>query len=481
VYNTDVVLLRVLLAIPPGGLRRRLEHVLRDEGSEPVVLTARQTLWARLTHEDYDLVILGAASLRESPDGLVSSIRSLPEHPEIIVLRPREDAEERARLLTAGCLAVLPQDLPEEVFDRTIRALVDRRRQAARQQLPGRRPQDRDRLSDFVSTSPAMQHFMHVARRILPTHSTLLVLGETGVGKERLARAIHAEGPRANGPFIAVNCGALPETLLESELFGHEEGAFTGATRSRKGYFELAHQGTIFLDEIGEMATHLQVRLLRVLEQNRLLRVGGERPVRIDVRVIAATNRDLEAEIKAGRFRLDLYYRLAVVTLTVPPLRERQEDIPELVASYLKQFSTGLRKPVPSVTPAAMEALVSYRWPGNVRELINVIERAVLLCQQPAIDLSDLSPAVAGAGTADRRAAAGAGRPALDVRTDRPFTLARREILDRFEREYLSALLEASRGRVGEAARRAGLNERSLYALMKRNRLRKEAFKGASP
>lgn len=469
------MLLRVLLAVPAPPLRRRLLQIFRRQGLDPAVLTARQTLWERLTHEDYDLVIVSGPALPTVPEGLIRSIRSLPEHPEIIVLRPQEDAEERARLLAAGCLAVLWQDLPDAVLGDTLQTLVARRQDEARQRLrPGQ--EERASLGDFIYTSAAMQSFMLIVRRIVPTSSTLLILGETGVGKERLARAIHAEGPRAGGPFVAVNCGALPETLLESELFGHEEGAFTGATRSRKGYFELAHQGTIFLDEIAEMPTHLQVKLLRVLEQQLLVRLGGERPVRIDVRVMAATNRDLEAEITAQRFRLDLYYRLAVMTLHLPPLRDRRADVPALVESYLRHFSTVLRKPVTAVGPQALAALTAYDWPGNVRELINVLERAILLCQGTTIDLADLPPGVAGAAGADEMRQD--PRPlSMPIRFDLPLTTARRALLDRFEREYLSAALTKTEGRIGAAARQAGIDARTLYGLMKKHRLEKSAFR----
>ena len=259
-----------------------------------------------------------------------------------------------------------------------------------------------------------MQRFLALARRVVASDSALLILGETGVGKERVARAIHAESPRAAGPFLAVNCGALAESLLESELFGHEEGAFTGATRAHRGYFEIAHRGTIFLDEIGEMPRHVQVKLLRVLEDRHVLRVGGERPVKVDVRVMAATNRDLEADLASKRFRSDLYYRLAVVTLTLPSLRERREDIRPLVRHYVEYFRALLGRPVTGVSDQAMAALSAYDWPGNVRELINVMERAVLLAHGATLSEADLPP-----GIVSRAAKAGEaveGRPQADDR-----------------------------------------------------------------
>jgi len=320
-----------------------------------------------------------------------------------------------------------------------------------------------------------MQRFLSLARRVVPSESALLVLGETGVGKERLARAIHAEGPRAGGPFLAVNCGALPESLLESELFGHEEGAFTGATRAHRGYFEMAHRGTLFLDEIGEMPLHVQVKLLRVLEDRRVLRVGGERAISVDVRVMAATNRELEADVVSRRFRSDLYYRLAVVTLTVPPLRERREDVPLLVRHYIEYFRALVGRPVTGVSANAMAALAAYDWPGNVRELINVVERAVLLAPGAEVRVSDLPPGIVGlAGAA---AGAGASLPlADDDWLERPLVQARAA----FEARYVAATLAATKGRVSEAARRAGVNPRTLFDLMRRHGLAKEAFKGAT-
>lgn len=314
------------------------------------------------------------------------------------MLSEREDAVERAGLLVAGCMAVLFVGLPDASLAEALHALTARRREV---QLLSHGQDlvapNSSRLTDFVSNSPKMRDFMTVVWRIIDTHSPLLVLGETGVGKERLARAIHAEGPRSAGPFVPANCGALPEGLIETELFGHEQGAFTGAARSRKGLFELAHGGTLFLDEIGDVPFHLQVKLLRVLEEHSVRRVGSERTQRIDVRVIAATSRNLEADVALKQFRADLYYRLAVVTLVVPPLRERREDIEALVRRYLDHFRIRVGRPVTNVAPNVMDQLVAYDWPGNVRELINVMERAVLLATTDTISLGDLPPSIASA------------------------------------------------------------------------------------
>jgi len=466
------MLIRVLVAVDPPAVRRRVARLVQGAGVELTTMSVRGNLWERLNREDVDVVLLGTDGT-EPPATFIAGLRDLPDRPEIIVLRPRENGEERARLLASGCLAVLWLALPDAMLAGTIRAMLDRRRDDALRRLRADRPDERYSLNDFIYDSPAMQRFMAVARRVVASDSALLILGETGVGKERLARAIHAESPRAAGPFLAVNCGALAESLLESELFGHEEGAFTGATRAHRGYFEMAHRGTIFLDEIGEMPAHVQVKLLRVLEDRRVLRVGGERPVQVDVRVMAATNRDLEADLASRRFRSDLYYRLAVVTLTVPTLRERREDIPPLVRHYVEYFRALLGRPVTGVSGQAMAALAAYDWPGNVRELINVVERAVLLCRGAELGEVDLPPGIVGRAEGTARAGADA---TADDWLERPLTEARAA----FEARYLAAALTATGGRVSEAARRAGINARTLYDLMQRRGLTKEMFKPAA-
>jgi DNA-binding NtrC family response regulator len=473
------MLVHVLVAIDPPSERRRLGRLL--ERPDLLISTApgRINLLERLSGESFDLLVVGQRALGDNGEHLIRSIRSLPEHPELVVLVEQEDAEETAGLLALGCLGVLNQGLGDRAMRSALTALFERHRGNAITRLRAERPEEQYSLNDFVSESPTMQVFVDLARRVVTSESSLLILGETGVGKERLARAIHAEGARSAGPFMALNCGALPETLLESELFGHEEGAFTGATRSRKGYFELAHRGTIFLDEIGEMPLHLQVKLLRVLDQHRIQRVGAEKPIDVDVRVMAATNRDLEADVAQGRFRSDLYYRLAVVTLEIPPLRERREDIRPLAESYLAHFNAQTGRTLTGLEPPALKAMERYPWPGNVRELINALERAVLLAGGERIGPQDLPLRVRA-----EEDGSGAGEP-LDWRfrdlpprlLERSLAEARKEIVSAFERRYLAGLLSTTKGRIGEAAGRAAINERTLYDLMRRHGLKKEDFK----
>jgi DNA-binding NtrC family response regulator len=268
---------------------------------------------------------------------------------------------------------------------------------------------------------------------------------------------------------------------LESELFGHEKGSFTGALRSRRGYFELAHGGTLFLDEIAEMAPSLQAKLLRGLQERKIQRVGSEELIAVDVRIIAASNRDLEAAIEAGELRRDLYYRLGVVTLTLPPLRERREDIADLVNNYVKQFRVQLGRSIAGISPEALEALEQYAWPGNVRELVNVIERAVLLCKGTGLTVDDLPELVVASMGWTQTPQATARRNmkwlAGDELLSKPLGVARGELVTSFERAYLIRALRSTGGRVGEAARRAGIDPRTLYNKMKLYGLQKEEYK----
>jgi DNA-binding NtrC family response regulator len=307
--------------------------------------------------------------------------------------------------------------------------------------------------SGLIGRSRVMIALYKEIARVAPTRSTVLIMGESGTGKELVARAVHAHSPRAARPFVAVNCGALPETLLESELFGYVRGAFTGATADKKGLFEEADRTTIFLDEIGETSPALQVKLLRALQEGEIRRVGGAGPIRVDVRVIAATNRRLEEEVKRGSFREDLFYRLSVVTLLVPPLRERADDIPLLAAHFLKRASTSTGREV-LLTDGAMQLLGSYSWPGNVRELENTIEHLVLYSRDARITADDLPPKFHAAAPARR---AGPERLFADLPS-----------LDELERRYLIHVLEAVGGNRTRAAEVLGVDRRTLYRMADR-------------
>jgi len=337
-------------------------------------------------------------------------------------------------------------------------------------------PSTRDSFGNVVGRSRRMREVFAILERIAPTGATVILEGETGSGKEVVARALHQKSLRSNAPFVVFDCSAVPKDLLESELFGHEKGSFTGAHQARQGLFEIAHGGTLFLDEIGEMSLELQPKLLRALEQREVRRVGGNRPVKVDVRLVAATNRVLEEEVSAGRFRDDLYYRLSVVRIGMPPLRERKEDIPLLARHFLRQAPFNRdpddRPRINGLTEEALVILMEYNWPGNVRELINVVERATSFADGDLIDVEDLSPHVLGRHRRSGRSAGDRGDPSTaSIRHRKTFKKAKEEWVMRFEREYLSALLRRNRYSISASARDAEIDRKYLRKLARKHGL----------
>jgi two-component system response regulator AtoC len=471
------MLLSILTVVTESELRKKLSKVLKKPDTIIESVSDPARFWKKVSRKTCDLVVLSRELIRDKALDEIQKLRQLPDAPLIVVLSEEEDEEERLRLISAGCDAVLNPKVSGKKLGSAVNAILSRRRKATRSILTVRpKPAEAD-ISDFIAESPAMKKFLRVLPRVAKSNSSVLVLGETGVGKERLAHVLHAESPRSQGPFISIHCGALPESLLESELFGHEQGAFTGATRARKGCFELAHQGTIFLDEIGEMPFHLQSKLLRVLENHEVRRIGSEKSLIVDVRVMAATNRDLEEEVRAKQFRRDLFYRLNVVSLTIPPLRDRAEDIPELVESYIEYLGPRIGCEVSGITQEALEAFCDYDWPGNVRELINVIERAMLLCENDFITVDDLPDGITGREEVSLQELSQNPESFPEEWLQKPLKEARRDIVEQFERSYLISLLTSSDGRVGRAAKKAGIDSRTLFEKMKKHNLNKNDFR----
>lgn len=469
------MLTRIVLAIDDKGLQSHLrKHFeLADVWVEAYGET--RTPWQKVIRSGADIVVISDALIPGAIETGIAMLNDLPEAPTTVVLYHGSSSEDHARLLAAGADVVLYAKISQKSMTEAIEKILQTRKQFFEQGGSHTRGRPQPRIGDFLYVSEAMQLFIKEVRPMIASNSPLLILGETGVGKEHLARAIHYESPRSAGPFVTVNAGALPEQLLESELFGHTQGAFTGANRSRRGAFEMAHGGTIFLDEIGEMPLHLQVKLLRVLQDYEVKPVGSENPIWVDVRVVAATNRDLEEEVAEKRFRRDLFYRLSVITLTIPPLRKRSEDIPALTETFLEHYRTRVGRDIESISAEALEALCQYHWPGNVRELMNVIERAMLLSQTQNIEIHDL-PHVFHGQQADRSDDWG---NLLNPQSWRHKTLkaVMEDAQETIERKYLETVLEATRGRVGKAATIAGIHPRGLYNKMKRLNLKKEQFK----
>jgi DNA-binding NtrC family response regulator len=470
------MLIRVGLAVKDSRLQSYLAKNLSDTDVRVEIFGPPRAVWQNALRSGMDVIVISDAYVLRPIDNGIAILNELPESPTTIIIHGSESLEEHAQLAAAGADVVLYGGLSRTRLFEAIDSALESRRQFIQRKRIDRRGIIEAKISDFVMESRAMQVFIEDVQQIVPSDSPILLTGETGVGKEHLARAIHAQSPRSVGPFISINMAAMPENLLESELFGHEQGAFTGALRYRRGAFELAHGGTIFLDEIGEMPLHLQTKLLRVLQDYEVKPLGGENIIELDVRVIAATNRDLESAVTQGTFRQDLYYRLSVLMLTIPPLRHRREDIPAMVRRFTTQFRYKIGREISGFSEAALSALCRYDWPGNVRELMNVIERAILLCRNPVIGMAELPNVFHGDGVSD-----GTSIPGMILGTDdmlsRSLPEIQQEVMDKVERIYLERVLSKTRGRVNQAARIAGIHSRGLYNKMKRLGLRKEDFK----
>jgi DNA-binding NtrC family response regulator len=365
------------------ALRRRCDVLTAESGDRALAL---------LGTEEVDILLSDVRM--PGMDGLTLLQRARARHPELvsILLTAYGNVELAVEAMKAGAYDFLMKPVNLDHLDMLLqRALRSRDIEAENQQL---REQLNDKfgLENLIGNAPVMQVMFDMIRQASPTQATVLVQGESGTGKELVAHAIHRLSTRAKGPFIAVHCAALSDTLLESELFGHEKGAFTGAASRRKGRFELADGGTLFLDEISEISPAVQVKLLRVLEERRFERVGGDTPVDVDIRLIAATNRNLRAWVDEGKFREDLFFRLDVVNITLPPLRERLDDIPVLCSHFIREFAAKNGRTIEGITPDAVAHLAAYRWPGNVRELRNTIEKMVVLSRGDRLTARDIPP-----------------------------------------------------------------------------------------
>ncbi|MGB5811277.1 MAG: sigma-54 dependent transcriptional regulator [Polyangiales bacterium] len=465
--------------VDDSQLEQRLEAILTPLDAALATAPARAVLWDRVAAFPADLVVISRSAVEDPIEHTMEAILALPGSPEAIVVSDKEDAEERTRLLIAGCTAVINSSLSDDTLRAAFEAFVTRQRKTSIHELQHRLDVAPPTFDDFSSSNVSMKKFLRIAQRVARSESSLLIQGETGVGKERLARAIHNASPRSAEPFVPVTPAALPENLLEAELFGHAKGAFTGAVGAHRGCFELAHGGTLLLDEISDLPRHLQVKLLRVLQERTVKRIGSERAIGVDVRVIAATNRNLLDEIEAGRFREDLYYRLGVVTLDVPALRERREDIPGLLHRYFDDFRARTKTPLSGFSDEAVDALQHYAWPGNVRELINVVERAVLLAEGEQITIRDL-PRTIAPECVDLTAPASVldALCAADWR-DQKWKDVRDVSREECERIYFAEQLSRTRGNLKETAIAAGMNPKSLYDVMKRHRFEKSDFRRA--
>jgi two-component system NtrC family response regulator/two-component system response regulator HydG len=442
---------RILVVDDEPNARDALRTLLTDEGFAVSEAGDGVEALATLRDQGADVVLADVRMPRMDGLQLVRSAREEGLPAAFVMMTAFASVETAVEAMRAGAENFLTKPLDPATVQVVLDKVLEKRELARDAEQLRARVRERFRIESIVGDSAALQAIFDVVKRAAPTKATVLLLGESGTGKELVAQAIHQESPRRDKPFVKVNCAALSETLLESELFGHERGSFTGAVGRREGRFELADGGTLFLDEIGDIAPSVQVKLLRVLQMREFERVGGTQTLKVDVRVVAATNRDLAAEVAAGKFREDLYYRLNVVAVTLPPLRARKGDIPALVSHFIKRYAQSYGKPVRGLLPGTLNALLRYDWPGNVRELENVIERAVVLATGVDITADDLPPVLTGPGPAHPR----------------PGSLIPGATLREIEREAILRTLEVVDGSTSRAAAMLGISPRKIQYRLK--------------
>jgi DNA-binding NtrC family response regulator len=443
----------LLIVEDEPAIQLALESLLRKAGYEIVLAGSGAEALALLQKHLFDLVITDLA-LGQGPNGLdvLHAVKaSRPETP-VIMITARGSEKIAVEAMKGGAEDYVPKPFENDEVRVVVRRALDRTRLEREHRFLLARLEREFGMGTIVGSGPGMQRVFETIAKVADTDLTVLVRGESGTGKELVAQELHQRGERKSRPLIAVNCAAINRELVESELFGHERGAFTGANVRRIGRFEAAHQGTIFLDEIGDMPLETQAKVLRVLEERKFERVGGGQTIEVDVRIVAATHRDLEAEVRRGNFRQDLYYRLKVIEVVLPPLRERVADLPSLVERFLTRISERLGREKKTIEGDALAALAHYAWPGNVRELRNVVEQAAVLASGPSIRLVDLPHLVASE------------KPSVNVGISaaESFADAKRRSIEDFERSYIQNALRDSGGNISKAAQAMGLARQSL-------------------
>ncbi|MDE3117515.1 MAG: sigma-54-dependent Fis family transcriptional regulator [Nitrospirota bacterium] len=449
---------RILLVDDDEGLLHLLKIRLTAMGFAITACPDADAALAEARREVFDMAITDLRLAGRDGLALMEELRQL--HPElpVLILTAHGSIPNAVEAMQKGACGYLTKPFDDKEFAVHVEKALAQRRMSREIQRLKLLVKELYGIENVVARSPSMQELLQQVARVADTDATISLSGETGTGKEVIARVVHCNSRRAKGPFVAINCGAIPENLIESELFGHAKGAFTGAQQAKRGLFQSAERGTLFLDEIGETPLAVQVKLLRALQEREVQEVGGAHPTKVDVRIITATNRDLAQAVKEGTFREDLFYRIQVVPIAVPPLRERRDDIPALAQHFLRQSAGRSNKDVRGFLPDAMHQLTRQPWPGNVRELENVVEKAVIMATQNMIT-ADLLPAV----------------PASSEGQLRPLTEARGE----FEQRYLKEVMQAAGGNISRAAQIAGRYRADFYKLLRKHGLHPGDTKGA--
>lgn len=441
---------RILVVDDEAAMRQSLRDWLMEDDYEVDLAASGEDAISMARDRSWDIILLDLKM--PGMDGLetMSRLKKMIPETEILMMTAYGSIDTAVQAMKEGAFDYLVKPFDPDEIDMLIKKIVAHKELVLENILLRKKLAERHQYDEIIGKSDAMQEVFDLISRVARADSTVLITGESGTGKELIAQAIHGNSNRCYMPFIAVSCGALPDSLLESELFGYVKGAFTGAENSKKGRFEMANKGTLFLDEIGDISLKTQVDLLRVLQQRELMRLGSEEVIKVDVRILAATNRDLQKAIKENRFREDLYYRLNVISIHAPPLRERKEDIPLLVKAFIEKYCLELNKEVVKIAPSALKLLLGYDWPGNVRELENVIERALVI---------------------------GSGKEI--VQEDLPFS--RKEIepyefpksLKMMEKMHIERILDESDWNISRAARELGIDRQTLYNKIEKYQIRR--------
>ncbi len=449
---------KILVVDDDQNLLELVKMRLESAGYEITTASREEDALDAVKGKAFNLGIVDLQLKHQDGISLMEAFHSiLPEMP-VIILTAYGTIESAVEAMKRGAYSYLTKPFnPQDLLFQIDRALENRRLTSELQRLKGLLS-DRYDFSNIVAKSQKMQRVLEAVAQIANVDSTVFIRGESGTGKELIAKAIHLASERKDMPFVAINCAAIPEALLESKLFGHEKGAFTGAIRSTKGLFAQAHEGTIFLDEIGDMSLPIQAKVLRVLQERQFYPLGSEKLVEVDVRIIAATNKDLENQVKQGLFREDLFYRIHVIPIYLPPLREKKEDLPALADHFIKKFSQQMKKEVKGLTPSALQRLMLHDWPGNIRELENTIEYAVAMTQREILT-DEYILQTKGA-----------------LPDEQPFKPLK-EARDDYEKSYLIHLLEICKGNVSQASKMAGKYRADFYDLLKKHDLKLENFK----
>lgn len=435
----------ILIVDDESTIRETLSLILSEEGYRCHTAGNGEQALEMVKENGYDLIVTDLKMPRMGGLDLLKEVKKIAPKTSVMIITAYATLESAIQALRLGAYDYIIKPLDFDDVILRIRRLMEHRELVNENEFLRQEVQEKFSFSNIIGESPQMKEVFRLIEKVAGTKGNVLITGKSGTGKELVARAIHYNSPRKKKRFVAINCGAIVDNLMESELFGHKKGSFTGAVRDKEGYFKVADGGTLFLDEVGEIPLHLQVKLLRAIETGEFIPVGDTTPVKVDVRIIAATNRDLEKEVEKGNFREDLFYRLNVIEIKLPPLNERQEDIPLLVHHFLEKYNRELNRQVKGVDEETMRILRNYEWKGGIRELENVIERALILCENDIITKNDLPPNLTR----------------IEPPPEVPAKL--KEAVASFEREHISHILKSTGGDKEQAAQILGISLSSLY------------------